>query len=144
MEITNLVRPAAAEVITITKLQPGDVYSRLQKESYSDKWFLIVGVVQTIHSNGTDAAFTAFEVNQQTHAVELKAYGTGADLSLFAATPEEALMVLQEARDRVYAELDDAHRKVDKARALANTMDSILGTAGSLTAPEQRSLAAFG
>lgn len=143
MEITNLVRPAAAEVITITKLQPGNVYSRIYKPTYSDTYSLIIGVVQTVHSNGTDAAFTAFEVNQQTREVDLKAYGTGADLSLFAATPEEAMTVLQEARERVYSELADANRKVEKARAMANTIDSILGTAGAITAPEQKSLAAF-
>ena len=142
MEITNLVRPAAAEVITITTLRPGNVYSRLQKESYSDKWYMIVGIVQTIHSNGTDAAFTAFEINQQTMDVELKAYGTGADLSLFAATPEEAITILSEARDRVYSGRDEAQRKLEKANTLCMTVDKIIRQ-GELTAPEQSSLAAF-
>lgn len=142
MEITNLVRPAAAEIITITSLRPGDVYSRLQKESYSDRWYMIIGVVQTVHHNGTDAAFTAFEVNQQTRAIELKAYGTGADLALFPATPEEAHAVLGDARDQALSEYEDAKRKLDKAKGMVTLVDSVIMSAGEITqAPTTTALA---
>jgi len=136
MEITNLVRPAAAEVITITTLRPGDVYSRLEKQSYSETWYMILGVVQTIHHNGTDAAFTAFEVNSQTMAVKHAVYGTSASLSLFTATPDEIRSVLRQARESAVSDYDSAKRALDKAQDMVSLVDSVIMGANDITAPE--------
>jgi hypothetical protein len=135
MEITNLVRPAAAEIITITTLRPGDVYSRLEKQSYSETWYMILGVVQTIHHNGTDAAFTAFEVNGQTMAVKHAVYGTSASLSLFTASPDEVHAVLASARESAASDYESAKRSLEKAKSLVDLVDGVIMGAAEITTP---------
>lgn len=134
MQINQIVRPAAAEVITITTLRPGDVYKRLQKESYGERWFIFLGIVQTVLNNGDDCAFTAFEVNSLTNEVKHVVYGTGADLALFPATVDEAHGILGSARDAAQAAYESAEAAAQKARSLRDLTLGVIERANEITA----------
>lgn len=135
MQIDQIVRPAAAEIITITTLRAGDVYKRLQKEPYGERWQVFLGIVQTVMHNGTDCAFTAFEVNGITNEVKHVGYGTGADLALFPATVEEAHSILAAARDEAVRNFEQRERELLKARDLLALTDSVIARANDITAP---------
>lgn len=112
MRASTLVQ-ATADVVTILSLRRGDVYKRLEESSYgAEKWSLQFGVVTDVMHNGEDAVISALEFPQDWSGAptpKLKTYGTGADLKLFAAQPEE---VREHFRDL----LEGSRREVAKAR----------------------------
>jgi hypothetical protein len=136
MKVDQIVRAAGAEVITITTLRPGDVYSRLEKQSYSETYYLRLGIVQSVHSNGEDAAFTAVEIDSLNYEVSLKVYGTGANLALFAATPEEIRNVLSEALTRANRGVKDAEESLSTARDKRAAVDRLIDGAAAIQSPE--------
>jgi hypothetical protein len=136
MKIDQIVRPAAAEVITITTLRPGDVYSRLEKQSYSETYYMRLGIVQTVHANGTDAAFTAVEVDSLDYSVALKVYGTGSDLALFTATPDEIRTVLGEALERAGRDVRDAEAALSKTRDKESAVRRMIDGAEAIQSPQ--------
>jgi F0F1-type ATP synthase epsilon subunit len=136
MQVNQIIRPAAAEVITITTLRPGDVYSRLEKQSYGDRYYIRLGIVQTVHSNGDDTAFTAVEVDSLDYTMELKVFGSGSDLSLFTATTEEIRAVLGEAQDRITREVRDAEQALSKAKDRRAAIDRVVDGATEIRNPQ--------
>ncbi|MGH1563086.1 hypothetical protein [Mumia sp. DW29H23] len=113
MDTTTLIQ-ASAKVVTITELKPGDVYKRVDDAYGGTK--LIFGIVRDVMNNGTDAAFTALEVEsgyQPTPTV--KVFKAGASLSLFAARPDEVSAHLVDVQMAAARRVADAERALTTA-----------------------------
>lgn len=139
MQVNQIIRPAAAEIITIVQLRPGDVYSRMEKRSYATDYVLTLGVVQTVHHNGADAAFTALEIGGFDGSVTLKAYGTDSDLALFTATPEEVRRVLGTALDKAREQQRKAKDDLEKSMSVIATLEDIIANPHEMTTAQTMS-----
>lgn len=121
MRTSTLVN-ATAEVVTITTLQTGDVYKRLEVNAYNTgdgKYQLLFGIVQDVLHNGTDAVISALEFTTSYTGVEpkLRTFGTDADLKLFAAQPDEVRQHFTEVQEASAKALQTARDAWNKAQA---------------------------
>lgn len=139
MQTSTLVQ-ATAEVVTILNLRSGDVYKRLEESTYGERYTLQFGVVTSVLHNGTDAAIVALEFPMDYSGAptpKLKTFGTGSDLRLFAAEPEEIRRHFGEVREGAQKALDAAHAAWQKALAVhAEVREAVARfDGGELTAP---------
>ena len=92
MEAQNFIQ-ASARVVTITELQVGDVYSRIEpaENSYSESQ-LKTGVVMQVMNNGEMSVFTAIEHSRghygSGYSTEQKVFKSGDNLQLFSCPKE--------------------------------------------------------
>jgi len=138
METASIVQ-ASANVIRITKLKQGDVYKRLIEQNYGvDKYKMVFGIVQDVMFNGTDGAITAieFDYSWTSMGVSLKTFGTGADLQLFAATPEEVRAQYETLVKLSRQKRDEAIAKLAEASAVVEQVELLATGATKVTAPE--------
>ncbi|QGJ94949.1 hypothetical protein SEA_REDWATTLEHOG_90 [Gordonia phage RedWattleHog] len=137
METRTLIEPSA-QVITITTLKPGDTYKRLVK-NYSDTYDLRIGVVTDVLNNGSEAVLTALEFSgsYSTAEAELKVFGGDKDLALFATTPEEVGVYLDDVNERAHQMAESKRRELEKAEAVVRAVEDTLARArgGQLSAP---------
>ena len=135
MNTATLVR-TSADVVTITTLRPGDVYKRLAKPSYGDGYEAYYGIVQTVDSNGADALITTLEFHVDYSKVEpkLQFFGTGTDLKLFAATPDEIGAHLSHVAEVAARRLVEAHKARDAAEQVVAAVERIRETSALTTA----------
>lgn len=128
MRTSTLVQ-GNADIITIVSLRAGDVYKRLEKPTYGEKYELRFGVVRDVMHNGEDSAITALEFTADYTGVApaLKVFGTDSDLRLFAAEPEEirshfAEMVkaAEDAAAKASEELDRKRAILEQVRRVAS------------------------
>lgn len=134
---TQTIIQASAQVVTITNLKAGDAYKRFQENSYGDD-AIQFGVVQDVMHNGTDAAFTAFEFDGYTAEAKLKVYKAGADLAMFAATPDEIRTQIESVVAAAQRRLKDARDVVEKAERVVELAVNVYSSIsdGALTAPD--------
>ena len=92
MEAQNFIQ-ASARVVTITELQVGDVYSRIEpaENSHSESQ-LKTGVVMQVMNNGEMSVFTAIEHSKERYSsgysTEQKVFKSGDNLQLFSCPKE--------------------------------------------------------
>lgn len=139
MQVQQIIRNSA-DVLTITRLSPGDVYKRIVDSTYGDSTAVLrFGVVQDVMNNGDDAAVTALEYVSSYNGVataELKVFTGTKPVAIFPATPEEVaahMTDLRTAADKAVATADDAAAKARETRAAVYRLAE---QADSLTAPE--------
>ena len=136
MQVQNLIR-SSADVITISTVHAGDVYKRVVKKSYSEDVELRFGVVQSLMNNGTDGAFTALEcvVDYSAVTVEVKTFTAGADLSIFAATPDEYRAHLDKVLESAQRNVKDAENTLAAKQVLLERVAGVIASASTLTSP---------
>lgn len=131
MQVQQIIQ-ASADVLTITRLSPGNVYKRVD-EDYNGAPTLKFGVVQDMMNNGSDAAVTALEYEAD--------YGSGAKATLrgftgskpaaiFPATPDEVrahVDGLLESTERAVREAEEALSRKREALAAVQRMHAHLG-----------------
>lgn len=138
MRTATLVQ-ATADVVTVVSLKTGDVYKRLEKQSYGEQYVVRFGVVQDVMHNGEDAVITAMEFEASYSGVEpkFKVFGTDSDLKLFAAQPDEVRQHFDEIIEASLKAVDKAEiefrKQQDVADRVAELVDRV--NAGTLTAP---------
>jgi hypothetical protein len=139
MNTATLVQ-ATADIITVVSLKTGDVYKRLVENTYGEKYTVQIGVVRDVMHNGEDAVITALEFAQTygTAEVELQTFGTGTDLRLFAADPEEVRAHFAEVIDKAQRAVRAAEEELAKKRDLLDTIQRVTAeeSARTLTAPQ--------
>ena len=134
MRTSTLVN-ATAEVVTITTLQAGDVYKRLQVNEYAagdGKYAMLFGIVQDVMHNGSDAVISALEFTTSYTGVEpkLRTFGTDADLKLFAAQPDEVRAHFGEVQEASAKALQTARDAWQKAQATDAAVQAAIAHAG--------------
>ncbi len=136
MNTTALVQ-ATAQVVTITSLKAGDVYKRLQENSYGEKYTMLFGVVQDVMHNGEDAVISAIEFESDYSGTEakLKTFGTGADLKLFATTPDEVSVHFASLLENTDRAAETAARELAKKQSISELVRAVARSSGKLTAP---------
>jgi hypothetical protein len=127
---TQQLIEASAEIITITRLKAGDVYKRLFDGGYGTNRLteLRYGVVTEVLNNGEDGAIVAIEMNPGYNAVtvEQKVYESGANVALFAATPEEIYAHQNEIEKAAIAKQVAAQKALDEATATVQQVTRLL------------------
>jgi hypothetical protein len=139
MNTATLVQ-ATADIITVVSLKTGDVYKRLVENTYGEKYTVQIGVVRDVMHNGEDAVITALEFAQTygTAEAKLQTFGTGTDLRLFAADPEEVRAHFAEVIDKAQRAVRAAEEELAKKRDLLDTIQRVTAeeSARALTAPQ--------
>lgn len=118
MRTSTLVQ-ATADVVTVVNLRRGDVYKRLEESTYAAAT-LQFGVVTDVMHNGSDAAIVALEFPQDWSGrpePKIKTFGTGTDLKLFAAQPEEVQAHFAEVLEGSRKAVDTARDALRKAQS---------------------------
>jgi hypothetical protein len=137
MRTATLVQ-AAADVVTVVSLKTGDVYKRLEKNTYGEQYVVKFGVVQDVMHNGEDAVITAMEFTASYSGVEpgFKVFGTDSDLKLFAAQPEEIRQHFDEITEASRRAVLKAEDELTKQRELAGRVHELIQrvSSGELTA----------
>ena len=112
MQTQNFVK-ANATIITITTLEVGNVYVRLEEDSTYNESQLKYGVVTQVMHNGEDAIITAIERSKSQYGntieVNIKVFKTADNLKLFHADP----VTFRTEMDKLTAAFD---RQVTAAR----------------------------
>lgn len=138
MRTATLVQ-ATADVVTVLSLKAGDVYKRLEKQSYSEQYVIRFGVVQDVIHNGEDAVITAMEFEASYSGVEpkFKVFGTDSDLKLFAAQPDEVRQHFDEIIEASLKSVDKAEIEFRKQQDVANRVAELVDRVNdqTLTAP---------
>jgi hypothetical protein len=139
MQVQQIIQ-ASADVLTITRLSPGDVYKRVVDSGYGDNTAVLrFGVVQDVMNNGSDAAVTALEYVSSyggVAAAELKVFTGSKPVAIFPATPEEVashMTDLTTAADKALTAAEDAVTKARDTRAAVYRLAEQVGT---LSAPQ--------
>lgn len=124
MNITQFVQPMA-NVVAITSLQTNDVYKRLVKK-YNDTYEMHYGIVRDVVHNGEDAAFTAVEFTSEYGSlhIELKTYGSGSDLAIFPATPDEVTSHFNELLVKADRAIVEAAKELTRKQELRDAVAS--------------------
>ena len=137
MQVQQIIQ-ASADVLTVTRLAPGNVYKRVEDSGYGGP-VLRYGVVQSVMNNGTDAAVTALEYEADYSAgakAIIKVFNGSTPAAIFPATPAEVTVHLDElmesARQAVIRAEEDLIKKQGALSAVVKMVESI----GDLTAPE--------
>jgi hypothetical protein len=129
MDTVNLVR-ASADVVRVTTLRVGDCYKRLEPANYgSTELKGIYGVVQTVDFDGENAMVTSIELDVAHYSAEprLKTFGTGQDLKIFAAAPDEIAVHMDETRKAMQRQIDTAQRSLADALNKRELIEKVFG-----------------
>jgi hypothetical protein len=135
MQVRQIVR-SSADVLTITRLSPGDCYKRVE-DGYSEPT-LKFGVVQSVMNNGEDAAVTAleYEVDYTVGAkARIRVFNGGKPAAIFPATPEEVTTHLAEIRQSTQQAVERAERDLTEKRAALAAVEALTASVGTLSAP---------
>lgn len=132
METKQLVQ-ASANVIRITKVSPGDVYKRFEKD-YEDRTYF--GVVRNVYNDGTNTVIEATEYKYSWRSIDVnnKVLSGTKDYILFPATLEE----IKSEFGRVVSEkLDEVKTK---EREIADAKEVIKFTEQLISGEMQKNL----
>ena len=134
MRTATLVQ-ATADVVTVVSLKTGDVYKRLEKNTYGEQYVVKFGVVQDVMHNGEDAVITSLEFTASYSGVEpaFKVFGTDSDLKLFAAQPEEIRSHFEEITEATRKAVLKAEDELTKQRELAGRVHELIQRVTSST-----------
>jgi hypothetical protein len=136
MDTSQIVR-SSAEVVSIVRLHPGDVYKRVES-GYSGDASLRFGVVQDTMNNGTDAAVTAIEWKAEYAAVvtEIKVFDGSSPAAIFPATPDEIESFLIDLEKSAQQAVENAERAGENATKQMRRVQILADQLHGLTAPE--------
>lgn len=137
MQVQQMIQ-ASANILTITKLSPGNVYKRVDESTYNGTG-LKFGVVQDVMNNGEDSAVTALEYeadyNEGAKAT-LKVFTGSKPAAIFPAQPEEVISHLSELMKSTEAAVRRAEDDLQKKRQALAAVERMRSTIGQLEAPE--------
>ena len=137
MDTRQLIE-ASAEIITITRLQAGDVYKRIEEGGYGSP--LRFGIVQSVMNNGAESAFTALEFTPNYGSVnaEIKVFSAGKPIAIFAAMPAEVQEHCNQVLQAATAAVAAKERELVATKLTRSTAATAISMAlrGHLTAPE--------
>lgn len=135
MQTTQIVQ-ASAEVVTIARLTPGDVYKRVETD-YAGQATLRFGIVESVMNNGTDSAVSAVEFKPEYSGVTVasKVIAAGADIAIYPATPAEVENHLEEVRKALQTAVESAQRALTEAQAKQAHVNGVIAAHAVLTAP---------
>jgi hypothetical protein len=137
MQTQQIIR-TSAEVLTITRLSPGNVYKRVDESGYAGA-ALKFGVVQDVMNNGEDAAVTALEYEADYNAgakATLRVWTGSQPVAIFPATPEEVTAHLESLRESAEQAVRNAEQDLAKKRDALAAVQRISASVGDLSAPE--------
>jgi hypothetical protein len=137
MQVQQMIR-TSAEVLTITRLEPGNVYKRVVTD-YTGTASLRFGVVQSVMNNGADAAVTAIEFAPNlagSVASEIKVFDSSAVAAIFPATPDEISAHFIELEERVEREVAAAEKALEDKHLTRQRVQELVSMAATITAPE--------
>lgn len=138
MQVRQIIQ-SSADVLTITRLSPGDVYKRVAENGYNAEPTLRFGVVQSVMNNGEDSAITAVEWESDYSAgakATVKVFDGMKPAALYPATPDEVATHIDgliASAERALREAEDA---VTKKAAALGAVRAMAQSVGELTAPE--------
>lgn len=138
MQVQQIIQ-ASADVLTITKLSPGDVYKRVEESSYgASDVTLRFGVVRDVMNNGSDAAVTALEYvnNYNSIAASIKVFNGAKPVAIFPATPSEFRAYLTDLRAAADRGVETALEGLRKAEQVLSAVKAIEVQAYDLRTPE--------
>lgn len=140
---TKILISANAEVVTVHTLKPHDVYRRLEASTYKADQVLY-GVVTDVANNGTDAFISALEFDPTEYQgeVNVKTFGTSADLALFSCLPDEFTAAAADLRNGHVGRITAKEAEVAKAKAALARLDSMVTASEDLTTAETTAPAA--
>ena len=137
MDTRQLIE-ASAEIITITRLQAGDVYKRIEEGGYGSP--LRFGIVQSVMNNGAESAFTALEFTPNYGSVnaEIKVFSAGKPIAIFAAMPAEVQEHCNQVLQASSAAVAVKQRELVAAQLTLRTAQASISAAlrGTLTTPQ--------
>jgi hypothetical protein len=113
----NSIVTVPTTVQKVTQLGEGDVYKRLETSSYAAPK-LLIGVIQSILTNGDTIAVTVIEFDSAYGAtsIEPKLLAADKDLEFFPATELELATHLGSAVETAARSIDTKVAELDKAR----------------------------
>lgn len=138
MQVRQIIQ-SSADILTITRLSPGDVYKRVDTTTYSGDPTMRFGVVQTVMNNGEDSAITAveWESDYSTGAkATIKVFDGAKPAALYPATPDEVAAHIDGLIASAERALREAERTVEKQAAALGAVRAMAQSVGELTAPE--------
>lgn len=143
MQVQQIVR-ASADVLTITRLAPGNVYKRVDDTSYTGTPVIKFGVVQDVMNNGEDSAVSALEFTADYSdgvKVAPMVFTGSKPAAIFPAQPEELAVHFDELERSANAALERAQAALDKATGAVAAVVRVRGQVGELTAADTSTVA---
>ena len=135
MDIKNLVQ-VEGKIITITSLDVGDVYVRLDVESGFNETRLRYGVVSNILANGEEIVIIAVERGKARYSntleVVTKVFKTGEDLQLFAADMTSFAVELESMTEAVAQQRKAAEAELARVSELELAIEDLHGLRHSI------------
>ena len=136
MQVQQIVQ-ASAEVITIARLSPGDVYKRVETD-YSGNATLRYGIVQSVMNNGSDAAVSAVEFKPEYGGVTVteKIITAGSEAALFPATPVEVEAHFVDLTDALTKDVEAKQNALRESLRKQALVEAVIADHPALTAPQ--------
>ena len=135
MDIKNLVH-VEGKIVTITTLDVGDVYVRLDVESGYNESRLRYGVVSNILANGEEVVIIAVERGKARYSntleVVTKVFKTGEDLQLFAADMTSFAVELESMTEAVSQQRKAAEAELARVSELELAIEDLHGLRHSI------------
>lgn len=128
MNTSNFIT-ASAEITTITSLVKGDVYKRLEENSYSED-SIVHGVVLDVLYNGTDAAIQTMEFKSSYSSLEttFKVFSGNKDIKIFPSNQAEVEKYLADCVKSVEREVESNKKKLAESETkLAQAQEIVSG-----------------
>jgi len=138
MQVQQIIR-ASADVLTITRLSPGNVYKRVDDTAYTGTPVVRFGVVQDVVNNGEDSAVTALEfVPDYTDGVKVSpmVFTGSKPAAIFPAQPEELVVHFAELERSANAAVERTQVAHDKAVEALASVVRVRAQVGDLSAPD--------
>jgi hypothetical protein len=136
---TRSVIQASANIVRITQLRIGDVYKRVDDESYGGTK-IIYGVVTDLMNDGSNCFIEAIEYNKGYGAVtaNVVCHSAKKDLAIFPTSPDEVRKYLSDAIVGMEKSISDKKQEILKAeQALVDAKAFVSGeVAKQLTAAQ--------
>jgi hypothetical protein len=135
MRVSQVVR-ASADIVRITSLRQGDVYKRVDSNSYTGNK-LRYGVVTDVMYDGEEGAVTAveYEIDFGKVVPRVMCYTTNEGPALFPAQPEELLVHMADLRKALDDTVLQKERELSEARTMRRNAENILTNRLALKAP---------
>jgi hypothetical protein len=126
MQVHSVIQPSAT-VIRITEVQPGSIYKRLTKATYSgDKDRVVFGIVTDVLNNGEESAITALEFTPPVYSgavePEAKVFSGTSEVALFPASLDEWQAAIGEAITKQERVVEETGRKLQQQSAVLAQM----------------------
>lgn len=122
---------ASATVTRVTELKKGDVYKRLNDDSYSSDDKLRIGIVTDVLFNGTDAVVQTMEFTKSYREIKttFEVFYNDKEFKVFPATQEEVKQYLQDCVESIESEISSKEKELEEAKEkLVKASEIVNGT----------------